>query len=288
MRYSGKVTVAIILMIVLSLAGTTYAQSPQLEGGAAGGIIGGIAGALLDHRNPWRGGVIGAGLGAVAGATIADISARGSNEAAQSGRPVEYRIENGGGMYRAEPVGNPYYPDEYTRCRKVRERIWENDRLERNSVREICESEGTGGVETADFATPASYAMPMPPEVVLIPGTYVYAVPDISLTILFYHGQWWHKYRDHWYRSGHNNGPWQFVRYGNVPVVIRELLPDYPHMLHKGRRIAYGDVRDNWDRWERERHWDRHDAGRDARSDDRRDDHGRWEREREERRYFND
>jgi hypothetical protein len=89
--------------------------------------MGGIAGALLDHRNPWRGGVVGAALGTVAGATIADISAQGAREAADSGRPVEYQSENRRGHYYAEPMEY----DSRSHCRKVREKIYEDGQLVR-------------------------------------------------------------------------------------------------------------------------------------------------------------
>jgi glycine zipper 2TM protein len=103
----------------------------QYQGGVAGGAMGGIAGALLDYRNPWRGGVIGAALGAVAGATIADISAQGTREAAYVGRPVEYRTEDRRGYYYAEPL--EYDPQ--TRCRRVRERVYEDGQLMRERVK---------------------------------------------------------------------------------------------------------------------------------------------------------
>ncbi len=128
------------LMIVVLMTISACAKY-HYEGAGAGAVIGGIAGALLDRKNPWRGGVIGAALGGVAGATITEISVRGSREAATAGRPVEYRTEDGRGIYRAEPVSDYYRPDEYTKCRKVRERIWENDRLIADKVKEVCESE---------------------------------------------------------------------------------------------------------------------------------------------------
>jgi hypothetical protein len=131
----------LILLVTISLLSMSACARHHYEGGAVGGVVGGVAGALLDHKNPWRGGVIGAGLGAVAGATIADISVRGSREAYTSGRPVEYRTEDGRGFYRAEPAGDYYRPDEHTKCRKVRERTWENDRLVKDTVREVCEGE---------------------------------------------------------------------------------------------------------------------------------------------------
>jgi len=115
-------------------------QQQHYEGAGIGTVIGGIAGALLDHKNPWRGGVIGAALGAVFGATIADISTRGSHEAYQTGRTVEYHTDDGRGYYRAEPVSDYYYRDPYTKCRKISERVWENGQIVRDTVKEVCES----------------------------------------------------------------------------------------------------------------------------------------------------
>ncbi|HEY6871703.1 MAG TPA: hypothetical protein VI298_03130 [Geobacteraceae bacterium] len=119
------------------IAATTGCTPYQAQGGAAGGAIGGISGAILDSRNPWRGGIIGAAIGAIAGATIADISARGAQEAAINGRPVEYRTDDGRGRYYAEPME----PRGETRCRKVRERVYEDGRLVRDHVREVCTGE---------------------------------------------------------------------------------------------------------------------------------------------------
>jgi hypothetical protein len=104
------------------------------QGGEIGGILGGIAGALLD-RNPWRGAIIGGALGAVAGATLTEISEMAAREAVVYNRPVEYRIEGGRGIYRAEPMGY----NEQTRCSKIHERIWEDGRLVKDQIREVCE-----------------------------------------------------------------------------------------------------------------------------------------------------
>ena len=133
-----KITAAIMLFVFLSL---TSCVTHQREGAGTGAVVGGMAGAILDHKNPWRGGIIGAVLGAMLGATISDISVRGAREAADSGRPVEYRTEDGRGWYRAEPMGDYYRPDERTRCRKVQETIWEDGRLVKERTKEVCESE---------------------------------------------------------------------------------------------------------------------------------------------------
>lgn len=140
----GKSIIAFLLVFVL-LSVTAVSLSGcavhHYEGAGVGAALGGIAGALLDRENPWRGGVIGAAIGGVAGATLTDISVRGSREAAVAGRPVEYRTQDGRGFYRAEPVSDWHHPDAHTRCRKVRERVWEMDRLVKDTVTEICESE---------------------------------------------------------------------------------------------------------------------------------------------------
>lgn len=127
-----KAVVIVLILALLPLAACTPYHS---QGAVTGGAVGGVAGAILDHRNPWRGGVIGAALGAVLGATLADISYRASREAYETGRPVEYRTEDGRGVYRAEPMDY----DARTRCRKVHERVWEDGRLVKDQIREVCE-----------------------------------------------------------------------------------------------------------------------------------------------------
>ena len=129
--------VVALLMICVMFTLVACATEYQTRGAATGGAVGGIAGAILGGRNPWRGGVIGAALGAIAGATIAEISVQGSGEAVRSGRPVEYYTEDRRGRYYAEP--GEYDPR--TKCRKVREKVWENGRLVKESVREVCEGE---------------------------------------------------------------------------------------------------------------------------------------------------
>ena len=40
-----------------------------------------------------------------------------------------------------------------------------------------------------------------PPPVVVLPGTDVYAVPDVEAEIFFRQGWWWRHWNDRWYRS---------------------------------------------------------------------------------------
>jgi len=51
------------------------------------------------------------------------------------GKPVEYRTTDGRGVYRADPIDY----DTRTRCHKVQERVWEDGRLIKDEVREVCE-----------------------------------------------------------------------------------------------------------------------------------------------------
>ncbi|MEW6054087.1 MAG: glycine zipper 2TM domain-containing protein [Nitrospirota bacterium] len=128
----------ISLFLVLSLLSVSFGCTQyHAQGAGAGGVLGGIAGALLDRKNPWRGGVIGAAIGGVAGATLTDISMRASQEAAASNRPVEYRTEDGRGVYRADPVDY----NAQTKCHKVQERVWEEGKLVKDQIREVCEGD---------------------------------------------------------------------------------------------------------------------------------------------------
>lgn len=128
----------ISLLLVLSLLSVSFGCTQyHAQGAGAGGVLGGIAGALLDRKNPWRGGVIGAAIGGVAGATLTDISMKASQEAAASNRPVEYRTEDGRGVYRADPVDY----NAQTKCHKVQERVWEEGKLVKDQIREVCEGD---------------------------------------------------------------------------------------------------------------------------------------------------
>jgi hypothetical protein len=126
-----------IVLILCLLAVTFGCTRYHAEGAGAGAVLGGIAGALIDHKNPWRGAVLGAAIGGATGATLTDVSMKASQEAAATGKPVAYMTEDGRGVYRADPVDY----DAKTKCHKVQERVWEDGKLIKDTVREICEGE---------------------------------------------------------------------------------------------------------------------------------------------------
>jgi hypothetical protein len=104
---------------------------------------------------------------------------------------------------------------------------------------------------------PPVYRIPAPPPVVVIPGTYVYAVPDIAVDILFYQGYWYRPHGGHWFRAGSYNGPWTYMESHWVPRPIIELPPDYRRVPPGYRRIPYGQFKRSWAGWQRDRYWDR-------------------------------
>jgi len=106
-------------------------------------------------------------------------------------------------------------------------------------------------------APPPEYAFPNPPDVAVIPGTYVYVVPGINVDILFYHGYWYHPYAGRWYFGLSYNGPWVYLDPVRIPRVLLELPPNYRSVPPRYPRIPYGYLRRNWERWERERYWHR-------------------------------
>jgi len=96
-----------------------------------------------------------------------------------------------------------------------------------------------------------------PPDLVVIPGTYVYLVPDIDADVLYFQGYWWRPYEGRWYRSQEYNGPWSRLEAERVPGGLRALPQDYRHRLTPGyERMPHEDVRRNWKQWEKEKHWD--------------------------------
>lgn len=130
-----------------------------------------------------------------------------------------------------------------------------------------AEAEAEVNVNVGINLPPVRYAAP--PEVVVIPGTYVYIVPDLEVDVLFFQGYWWRPYEGHWYRSSSYEGRWRHVEPRKVPRGLSALPPDYRHRVSPGyERVHHRDVQKNWKRWEKDKRWDkRGDQGRDGHKD---------------------
>ncbi len=108
-----------------------------------------------------------------------------------------------------------------------------------------------------------------PPELAVIPGTYVYIATDVNADLMFYQNNWYRPHNGGWFVSLSYNGPWRAVA---APPAALTRLPRNYHSLPPGHeRMPYGQVKNNWRSWERDRHWDQARA-RDR--EDRREDHG--------------
>ena len=64
-----------------------------------------------------------------------------------------------------------------------------------------------------------------PPEMVVIPETYVYVAPDIDVDLFFWNGWWWRLWEDRWYRSHYYNRGWGY--YNNVPSFYFDVDPGW-------------------------------------------------------------
>jgi hypothetical protein len=122
---------------------------------------------------------------------------------------------------------------------------------------------GKGGARVninINIPLPPPFVFAAPPEMVVIPETYVYYSPDVGFDIFFYDGYWYRPYDRYWYRSVEYSGPW--VHIGSPPTVLLRLPPDYRVATREYRRIPYGELHRNWRAWERGRYWEHHNWGR--------------------------
>jgi hypothetical protein len=106
-----KSGILIVMLCALLLSSCATSQGTY-EGGAAGGVLGAAAGALIDEHNRWRGAVIG-------GAT--------------------YQSNDGWQKVEATPVAY----NARTKCHKVREKIWQDGQLVKDTVKEVCKGDKT-------------------------------------------------------------------------------------------------------------------------------------------------
>ncbi len=107
---------------------------------------------------------------------------------------------------------------------------------------------------------PPVFTFSAPPELVVIPGTYVYYCPDVDVDVFFYAGYWYRPYGGYWYRSVGYEGPWAYI--ASPPSVLVSLPPDYRIATRGFRHIPYGELHRNWRAWQRDRYWEHHNWGR--------------------------
>jgi hypothetical protein len=115
-----------------------------------------------------------------------------------------------------------------------------------------------------NISLPPAIVFGGPLQVVVIPETYVYAVPDVDEDIFFYNGWWWRPWEGRWYRSRHYDSGWAYYRgrpsfYGRIPPGWRNNYRDHRWGGHPWnyQRIPHEQVQQNWRSWEQNRHWEK-------------------------------
>jgi hypothetical protein len=114
------------------------------------------------------------------------------------------------------------------------------------------------------FPLPPPIVFAAPPQVIVLPDTYVYVDPDIDVDLYFYGGFWWRFWEGRWYRSRYYNRGWGY--YNTIPTWYFDIDPGwrgyyssrdwYGHRWNY-ERIPYSRVQTNWSTWEKNRYWER-------------------------------
>jgi hypothetical protein len=123
----------------------------------------------------------------------------------------------------------------------------------------------TAGVNIGiNISLPPPIVFAAPPEVIVLPETYVYVVPDLDVDIFFYSGWWWRPWEGRWYRSRNYSSGW--IYYRNVPTFYRGIPSgwrnDYRDHRWRGhqwdyQRLPHKQVQQNWRGWEKNKHWEK-------------------------------
>ncbi len=109
---------------------------------------------------------------------------------------------------------------------------------------------------------PPDIVFASPPQLIVLPDSYVYVAPDVDADIFFYNGWWWRPWQGRWYRSHNYNSGWS--HYSHVPAFYREIPSnwrnDYREHRWKGhrwnhQRLPYQQVHRNWRAWEKTGYW---------------------------------
>jgi hypothetical protein len=103
-----------------------------------------------------------------------------------------------------------------------------------------------------------------PPELIVLPDTYVYVAPETDVDLFFWSGWWWRLWEGRWYRSHYYNRGWRY--YNHVPSFYFDVDPGWrgyyrDHNWYGHRwdyeRIPHQRVQQNWKGWEKNRHWEK-------------------------------
>jgi len=121
------------------------------------------------------------------------------------------------------------------------------------------------GIElNVGIALPPPIVFEAPPEMIVLPETNVYVVPDANADIFFYNGWWWRPWEGRWYRSHNYNSGWGYYNrvpsfYADIPSGWRNDYRDHHWKGHQWnyQRIPQQQVQQNWKGWQKSGHWEK-------------------------------
>jgi hypothetical protein len=111
---------------------------------------------------------------------------------------------------------------------------------------------------------PPAVVFSVPPVAVVIPGTYVYGVPDPYENIFFYDGWWWRPWEGRWYRSRYYGSGW--AHYRHVPSFYKTIPPDWRNDYRQRhwhghpwdyQQVSPDQLHHNWKGWKKDKHWEK-------------------------------
>jgi hypothetical protein len=102
------------------------------------------------------------------------------------------------------------------------------------------------------------------PQMIVLPETNVYVVPDMEEEIFFYDGWWWRPWEGRWFRSRDYRSGWN--HYSHVPSFYASIpsswRSDYREHRWRGHQWNYQHipqqhVENNWQAWKKSRYWEK-------------------------------
>jgi len=110
---------------------------------------------------------------------------------------------------------------------------------QQDSLNGYQQDRGTYGYQQ-DRSSSGNWTVNEPREMVMIPDSRVYFVPNLSFDLFFYNNYWWSQRGNNWYRSSNYNGPREIVEQRNVPTPVSRVPKDYRSRYENQRHIPYG------------------------------------------------
>lgn len=93
------------------------------------------------------------------------------------------------------------------------------------------------------------------PDLIVVPGTYVYYYNWNGYDCFFYDGFWWIPWNNLWYESYYYYGGWAPVGPSFVPNNVRHLPVGWKMDIANGPRVGFKDAKANWSGWEKNGYW---------------------------------